>query len=720
MKKSNNFSEMYLISFALLCLVAALIYTVDFSDLLATLSQGWRFNKQIYTISRISMLDAFTPTIITCGFAFVITQLISKPNTWLRAFVGLLIFTLGIRYISWRFFGTLNLDNVPEGILSVAIFIAEFCMLIDTLFASCIQTVPSSNLSPLADEVSKKVIDKSYQPWVDVLIPSYNEPAEVLRRTIIACQALDYENKKIYLLDDTRRPEIKKLTKELGCYYIDRPDNKHAKAGNVNHALKKTDSVLITIFDADFVPSKNYLTRLVGFFQDENIAMVQTPQHFFSPDPVEANLGLEGGITNEQALFFRHIQPSRDAVNAVICCGTCYVVRRSCLEEIGGIPTSSIAEDFLTSVELIERGYRIRYLNEALSAGEAPPTIGAYIDQRLRWGQGTIQCLFIEKNPLTAKGLNFIQRAYFFSSVSYWFMPIFRMILFCGPLGYLIFGLNPLRATIEGIFSFFIPYYLANIILFSWTNKGRRSVFWSNIYETLLCYPMAATVVRSLINPFGKGFKVTPKGVEINRLEANWIVIRPLAILASLYVIGFVMRAPTLVWESNPEPVIVNLSWALYNIVTFWVAIMCALDVPRRQYIAFPNELDFTLKYGLERYKGKTLTLSEKDIIFEAASHEAQKLDTQMSMTIDIPSLGFRDIPVKWKDISDDPEKEVHKENRKVVEFKKLKEPEERKLIEYLYCRNGLWEKDLSINEGTYFVNLLQSVIRMNPLANSK
>lgn len=703
---------------AFIIIVLNLIPFLYKEDLLPTVVEFWKQQKQHFTLGRISMFFAFTPCLIAIGFSLCLAFFFQKPNVYLKALCGLFIIILVFRYLGWRSFATLNLDNIPEGILSVGILLAEVIMILDTTFASCVQTVPSTNLSPEADILSVDVKEKRYLPWVDVLIPSYNEPEEVLKRTIIGCQAMDYTNKKIYLLDDTRRPHIKKLTEELGCFYIDRPDNKHAKAGNINSALKKIGSELVTVFDADFVPCKNYLTRMVGFFQDPKVAMIQSPQHFYSPDPVEANLGLEGSITNEQALFFRHIQPSRDAVNAIICCGTCYVIRRSAMDEIGGIPTESIAEDFFTSVKLIAKGYRLRYLNEVLSAGEAPPTIGAYIDQRLRWGQGTIQCLYCYHSPLTTPGLNLIQRAYYFSSISYWFMPVCRFILFCGPLAYLIFGLNPLRATLEGIIFYFVPYYVSNIMLFSWLNRGRRSVFWSNIYETLFCVPMALTVVKSLINPFGKGFKVTPKGVETSKLEINWIIIRPLVILTALYGTGFVLRASSLPWEANAEPVYVNLVWAAYNLLTFWVAIMCAMDVPKRKFVAFRHSLNFTLNFGKQSIVGKTIKVSEGDILIEITDQERNLIKDKEELNLEILEIGLEKIKVKLADTTNIIDKEADEPNKLLLEMQDLKIEDERKLVEFLYCRPGMWDKETEKNETSYFFSFVQTIFRMNPLVN--
>src|SRR5262249_41130613 len=136
-------------------------------------------------------------------------------------------------------------------------------------------------------------------PTVDILIPTYNEPVDIVRRTVIAAVAIDYPHKKVYVLDDGHRSAIQLMAEHFGAFYMSRPDNAHAKAGNLNYALQRTDSELIATFDADHAPVRGFLNKLVGFFEDPRVALVQTAQHFFNPDPFERNLKLTGKIPPE-------------------------------------------------------------------------------------------------------------------------------------------------------------------------------------------------------------------------------------------------------------------------------------------------------------------------------------------------------------------------------------------------------------------------------------
>ncbi|MCS6783498.1 MAG: glycosyltransferase, partial [Gloeomargarita sp. SKYG98] len=162
------------------------------------------------------------------------------------------------------------------------------------------------------------------------------------------------------------------------------------------------------------------------------------------------------------------MQPSRDFWDAVVCCGTSFIVRRQALDAIGGVPVGSITEDYFLSLRLQARGYRVKYLNETLSAGLAPETIGAYIDQRLRWGQGSLQLLFLGANVLTMPGLKWGQRFSHALGFLYWFLSLCRLVFLTAPLAYLLLDIPPLQATIDELIFFYLPYYISGVMCFSW------------------------------------------------------------------------------------------------------------------------------------------------------------------------------------------------------------------------------------------------------------
>lgn len=532
------------------------------------------------------------PTVGLFMFVLLIMRISPQPRIWSRRIVVGILIILTLRYVIWRSLSTLNLVNPLNGVFSLGLFALEMLILL----SSTIQLFLMLNVKDRkreADVNSLAVIDEIYNPSVDIFIPTYNEPVFILQRTIIGCQALEYANKKIYLLDDTRRPEMAHLAAELGCEYLTRANNLHAKAGNMNHALTKTKGELIVVFDADFIPTKNFLTRTVGFFQEAKVALVQTPQSFYNADPIARNLGLENILTSEEEVFYRQIQPIRDGVGSVVCAGTSFVVRRSALQEAGGFATESLSEDYFTGISLSAKGYDLLYLDEKLSAGLAAENIGAHATQRFRWARGTLQAFFIKSNPLTIPGLSFIQRLAHLEGLLHWFTSISRVYFLIIPLVYSFLGVIPIRATPAELLYFFLPYYLINLAVFAWLNNQSRSALLSDIYSLVLCFPLALTVIKVMLNPFDRGFQVTPKGTITNRYNFNWGLAFPLIIL-------FIATALSLwrnldicivkgIWTTTvPYDVALQIKglglgwlWSSYNLIMIGIALLILIDAPK-------------------------------------------------------------------------------------------------------------------------------------------
>ncbi|MEO1593530.1 MAG: glycosyltransferase, partial [Cyanobacteria bacterium J06632_22] len=222
------------------------------------------------------------PTVVLFLMAYGITRLSPQPRHWSRLVVISILLVLVIRYVLWRSLSTLNLDTPANGIASLLLFTMEMLGLGTSIIQLCL-LLRVRDRQQQANHMQVAVTEGEFIPSVDVFIPTYDEPAFILRRTVMGCQAMRYPRKTVYLLDDTRRPEIQALAAELGCNYLTRSDNQHAKAGNLNHAIAQTQGDLIASFDADFVPTRNFLERTVGFFQDATIGLVQTPQSFYNP-----------------------------------------------------------------------------------------------------------------------------------------------------------------------------------------------------------------------------------------------------------------------------------------------------------------------------------------------------------------------------------------------------------------------------------------------------
>ena len=248
-----------------------------------------------------------------------------------------------------------------------------FCLLIAEFFAfSTLILGYFQTLRPLKRPPLPLEGDPANWPTVDVLVPTYNEPLHVVRGTVLAAMAMDYpaDKMRVLLLDDGRREEFREFAAQVGVEYVTRDNNAHAKAGNINHALRHTSGEFVAIFDCDHVPARSFLRMTLGWFQrDRNLGLLQTPHQFYSPDPFERNLGQFRRVPNEGELFHRLVQDGNDLWNASFFCGSCAVLRRSALDEIGGIAVETVTEDAHTALRMQRNGWNTAYINIPLAAG---------------------------------------------------------------------------------------------------------------------------------------------------------------------------------------------------------------------------------------------------------------------------------------------------------------------------------------------------------------
>ena len=584
----------------------------------------WQQNPPIWLqVPAASEMYLLVPTFVLVWTALAIIKISPQPQKLSRAIVVAIVLALTIRYVLWRSLATLNLSDPLNGIFSLGLFFLEMLMVFTTSIQLYLMLRVKDRRQE-ADRMAVAVAEGNFAPSVDILIPTYNEPAFILRRTVIGCQALNYANKKVYLLDDTKRYEIKLLAKELGCEYISRPDNIHAKAGNVNHATALTNGQLIVVFDADFIPTKNFLTRTVGFFQNPEIALVQTPQSFYNHDPIARNLGLENVLAPEEEVFYRQIEIIKDSADSVICSGTSFVVRRSALQTAGGFVTDSICEDYFTGIRLSATGYRLVYLDEKLSAGLAAENIEAHLTQRLRWARGTLQAFFIDSNPLTIRGLRFVQRLSHLEGLLHWFTSLSRVLFLLMPLAYSFLGIIPLRTNARELLYFFLPYYLVQVTVFSWLNRKSRSALLSDVYSFVQCIPLAVTVVSAMLNPFEKGFQVTPKGIASDRFRFNWNLGWPLIVLFAATAfslwqnlnIHLLKNVGSLQTMSESADLFKGVSlgwiWSAYNLLMLGIALLILVDIPKPDiYEWFNLRRVVQLNVGGKSFWGITTVISE-------------------------------------------------------------------------------------------------------------
>ncbi|MEO4045959.1 UDP-forming cellulose synthase catalytic subunit [Pseudomonas sp. CAU 1711] len=513
-----------------------------------------------------------------------------------------------LRYMYWRLTSSLGFESLLDMLFGYGLVLAELYALL-VLLLGYLQTA-----WPLQRKPYPLPADQRLWPSVDVYIPTYNEPLDIIKLTAFAAQAIDWPKDKlnVYVLDDGRRDEFREFCAAAGIGYIVRPDNFHAKAGNLNHALKLTGGDYIAIFDADHVPTRSFLQVGMGWFlKDPKLAMLQTPHFFFSPDPFEKNLETFRSVPNEGELFYGLVQDGNDLWNATFFCGSCAIIKRGPLEEVGGIAVETVTEDAHTALKLNRLGYNTAYLALPQAAGLATESLSGHIGQRIRWARGMAQ-IFRTDNPLLGKGLKLGQRLCYLNAMLHFFYGLPRLVFLTAPLAYLFFGAQIFQAEALLIMAYALPHILIASVTNS-TIQGRfRHSFWNEVYESVLAWYIMRPVLLAMVNPKLGKFNVTAKGGVIDKSYFDWKMARPYIVVLLLNLLGVLVGLFKLGFdaEASASTLLINLTWTLYNIVISAASVAVAAEA--RQIRGEPRvyaELPATL--GLA--DGKTVVCRTKD-----------------------------------------------------------------------------------------------------------
>ena len=371
---------------------------------------------------------------------------------------------------------------------------------------------------------------------VDVYICTYDEPPAVLEATLAGCALMTYPH-TTWLLDDGARPEIAELALAWNGRYLTRPDKAHAKAGNINHALPRTEGEFVLVLDADHVPLPDALDTLVGYFEDPKVALVQTPHDFSNHDSIQHyDLG-----RHEQSVFFSAICVGKDRHNAAFWCGSGALIRREALLSIGGVATDTIAEDFHTTIKLHRRGWRTHYDNRVIAQGRAPHDLAAYLLQRDRWARGNLAVFTTRESPLRAHELTASQRmSYLASLVSYLAGPM-RLLMLTILAAVLWTGQLPLRIAPLALAGLWAPATLLMVLAGSALCRGQQGSGEATHYE-LCTAEIFMRALRCMVRPGRASFRVTPKeGID----RGGWEALRQFRVLlvcAALLTSGLLLR----------------------------------------------------------------------------------------------------------------------------------------------------------------------------------
>lgn len=464
------------------------------------------------------------------GWAYLLDRPSPEPSgSRKRAHLGGLVAILSLLvYLTWRVAITL-----PDGGWDRAAAWTLIAFEAIPLAGLAIRLVTLWDIDSRGPE---PVTDARPGPSVAVLIPTYNEPIEVIAPTIAAACDL-HPDHETWVLDDGDRPWVAELSARYGARYVSRPTHEHAKAGNLNHALAlmaaeeqegKPVAEILAVLDCDHVPLPTFLTDTLGWFDDAAVALVQAPQSFYNSGAFD-----DDGVTGEQGLFFHVLMRARNHDGAgPFWCGSTSLIRTSALRGIGGIATETIVEDMHTTLGLLRSGWKTVYHHQTLAVGLAPATAEQYLLQRRRWGLGSMQVLAQERLWAAKSWLSWRNFYEYLSGTLWWLEGVVTLGIFVIPLAILFSGAETSTA---GPLAFGIA-FLSMFALRMW---GTHALFRGHLhYPTAFALrifrvPIGIACLWWLITRRTLTFDVTPKAGADARVRGRV----PLVLVALIAVV---------------------------------------------------------------------------------------------------------------------------------------------------------------------------------------
>ncbi len=615
------------------------------------------------------------------------TVLRYRPGQRAMLALALLSLLASTRYMFWRTTQTLAFDSPIGFLLGAGLYLAE-------LYAWVILALGVFQTAwPLNREAAELIGEPEEWPTVDVYIPTYNESLDIVRTTVLAALDMDYpaDRFRVFLLDDGRRPEFRAFALSVGCGYITRADNNHAKAGNLNAAMSRTEGELIVVFDCDHVPTRAFLQLTLGWFQrDAKLALVQTPHHFYSPDPVQRNLGTVRELPGEGDLFYGAVQRGNDLWNAAFFCGSCAIIRRVALNSIGGFAFETVTEDAHTALKMQRHGWGTAYLGLRLSAGLATERLVLHIGQRIRWARGMSQILRID-NPLFGPGLKLSQRLCYLNAMLHFQFPLPRIVFLTSPLAYLLLGENVIHASAGMIFAYAAAHLYCSQVSSGQLQGGDRRPLWGEIYETILAFHLVRPTIQTLFKPHGGKFNVTDKGSLLDRTYFDTASVRPHLICIALVIGGILFGLVKLLFfphlfNIQLDTFLLNSAWALFSLVILLAAVSVARERRQtREHIRIPERLPVTIYFS----DGHVIEARTNDVSMGGAAVALPagiSLDGRSVTDITLP-MGDEMLTLPVDTVS------LAKGNA-TIRFRDLEMLQQRQLVRALMGRADAWEPD--------------------------
>ncbi len=471
-------------------------------------------------------------------------------------------------YLAWR--ATSTGDGVPATYFVPLLLAETFGLVRLALETRVAWTVPATVRPPLVTAHT-----------VDIVVTTFHEPEHVVRATLLGCRAVAYPHGTL-LVDDAGRAEMEALAMEFGCTYVHRDSDTGARAGALNHALGISQAELVLLLDADQVPLPDSLHATVGYFNDESVALVQTPLEYLNRDSVlhARNDRHERSVDNEV------YGPARDRLGATVWSGSASLMRRVALRSVGRVATDSTTGDLQTSVRLHAAGWSTHFHSEAVVQGLAPHNLALYLSQRGRWARGHIGILRTRDNPLIAPGLAMRQRIAFAHVIFQYLQALADITMFMVLVASLWTGQRALTASFLSLAVLWAPAFMLRSFAWVALSRGRVTQRETAARRMLNLQIHLNAVVAGLVGYDRRFAPIRRTGVDEGGLDVidhlRFLTFLTLILEAAL---GLRMLDALIGWPMPPMSGLELVATCAVGSATLWLALqVLGVFVRRRQY----------------------------------------------------------------------------------------------------------------------------------------
>ncbi|GAA0181329.1 glycosyltransferase [Clostridium sediminicola] len=564
----------------------------------------------------------------------IILYILSKSTRKTHKLFIFTVIIIQLVYLVWR---TVYTIPVSFGIVSFFIGIILLCTEWLVFFHGLIQKILLLKNHKLE---KKEFVNKGDLPKVDIIITTFDEPIKILKRTTAACLNIRYPKEliNIYLCDDGLREEVKELSNELGVSYIKRFNNRNAKAGNINNALNIIKGDMVLLLDADMVPKNTILEKTIPYFDEKDVGFIQIPREFYGLNPFQYNLGLKSRTE------FKHDSFVEEKDNVIFL--------RKALVSIGGIPKGTIADNVATGMLLQAKGYKSIFIDEVLAKGLATEKFRDLKKQKDRQCRGNIQ-VFKKWNPLTLKGLSFIQKLTYLEAFIFWFFGIKKMNYIIIPLLYITLGIGVLDASLIQLMQFWVPSFIASLLSYKLLSDKKRTLRWDHVYQVAIAPYLFISALKELLFKSKTKFYVIPKGQKSEKTEFSWKLAIPHIILLMITICGWILVSFNISQskENGVGLLWVFIVWSIYNSISIVLSILVCFEKPRYRSIERINTNEQVI---LKIEREETHICNIIDISEEGCRlicrkfHNYNKLNDMEEVEIMIEKIGSIRVKVMW------------------------------------------------------------------------